>query len=166
MIWDAVVVGAGPAGLSAGFYLSRAGFRTLCLEKERAGGQASHLPRISNYPGFPKGVGGAALMKRFLEQALKYGLKTRKASVRRVEAGRTQTMLLTDRGTVRSRAVILATGSRFLPLGLPGESRFYGRGLHHAVFDRARRFSGRVVGVIGGGETAAHPALALARHAR
>lgn len=166
MIWDAVVVGGGPAGLSAGFYLSRAGFRTLCLERGRMGGQAARLPWLSNYPGFPKGVGGGALMGRFLEQARKYGLKTRRVLVRSVKAGRDGVRLRTDGKAVHARALILATGSRFIPLGLPGESRFYGRGLYHAVFDRADRFAGRTVGVVGGGESAAHQALALARHAR
>ncbi|MBI5243344.1 MAG: NAD(P)/FAD-dependent oxidoreductase [Elusimicrobia bacterium] len=166
MIWDAVVAGGGPAGLTAGFYLSRAGWKTLLIEKDRLGGQASRLEAIQNYPGFPAPVSGKFLMGRLLRQARSFGLRVRKGEVRSVrQAGHGLIVSLRSRA-LRCRAAILACGAGFRPLGLAGEKKLQGRGLYHAAFEEAKRFKGRTVGVVGGGETAAHQALRLARYAR
>lgn len=163
---DVVIVGGGPAGLTAGFYLSRAGFRTALIERAAVGGQAAKIPVIRNYPGFPGGIGGRALMRRIERQALAHGLKIVKGEVVEVSAGRGVGLKLSDGRVVRARAAILATGSDFSPLGAKGEKRLKGRGVGNAVFGSASRYAGKVVGVAGGGEAAAHQALALAEHAK
>ena len=165
MIWDVVVAGGGPAGLTAGFYLSRAGFKTLLIEKCRIGGQAALLGEIHNYPGFPASVSGKVLMGRLLRQAKGFGLRVAKGEVVSVaRSGGGLVVCLPDR-SLRCRAAVLACGAGFGALGLAGEKGFLGRGLHHAAFEKAARFKGRTVGVVGGGEAAAHQALRLARHA-
>ncbi|HAH07320.1 MAG TPA: hypothetical protein DCM05_12500 [Elusimicrobia bacterium] len=158
MRWDAAVVGGGPAGLTAGFYLARAGFKTVLVEKGRLGGQAGRLPLLRNYPGFPAGVTGKALMARFLQQARRWGLRFIKGKVRALRPG-----LSLDLGgrTLRCRTAVLACGAEFKGLGLPSLP-----GLRHAEFERPGRLRGKIVGVVGGGEAAAYQALWLARHAR
>ncbi|MFH1724381.1 MAG: NAD(P)/FAD-dependent oxidoreductase [Elusimicrobiota bacterium] len=171
--WDAVVAGGGPASLSAGFYLSRAGFRVLLVERDRIGGKLARLPMVRNYPGFPDGIKGSLLARRMALQAERHGLSVARGEVSAIEP-RGEGLRLRfapARGRVGAsgvscRAVIVATGSDFLPLGLPGEDAFRGRGLFHAAFGDAARFAGKTVGVVGGGEAAAHQALALAEHAR
>ena len=164
---DALIVGGGPAGLTAGFYLSRAGFKALLLERGRLGGKAARIPTLFNYPGFPRGITGRTLMDRMRRQAGRWGLRTARAEVRALEPRAYGWKALADGGEAYGcRAAILATGTEFLPLKVPREKAFAGRGVHHAVFDKARRYAGRRVGVVGGGEAAAHQALALAKHAK
>lgn len=148
-------------------YLARAGYSTKMVEKDRPGGQARHLGRIENYPGFPRGITGRGLMDRCLRQALRWGMGLCRGEALAVErhAGRFRTRLR-DGGGLESRAVIICTGASFKKLGVPGESGLYGRGIWHAPFARARSFSGQSVAVVGGGETAVHQAIELARHAR
>ncbi|MFH2203556.1 MAG: NAD(P)/FAD-dependent oxidoreductase [Elusimicrobiota bacterium] len=163
---DAVIVGGGPAGLTAGFYLARAGFSTLLLEAGQLGGRAARIPTLHNYPGFPLGIAGRTLMRRMVRQAACWGLDTECAQVRLLEHRADGWRIELAGGEVRrGKAVLIATGTEFLPLGVPGERPLTGKGVRHAVFDNARRYAGRRVGVVGGGEAAAHQALALAKHA-
>ena len=163
--WEAVVVGGGPAGLAAGLCLARSGCRVLLAEKGRLGGQARVLGRIENYPGFPSGVAGDRLMALWVRQARGWGLRTRRAEVRGVRRAGKRFLLRLARGpALAARAVVYCPGARFRDLGLPGESRL--RGVFHAAFDAAPSWRRRTVAVAGGGEAAAHQALALARHAR
>ena len=166
-VWESVVVGGGPAGLAAGLHLARAGYRVLMTEQDRLGGQARLLGRIDNYPGFPSGIDGRRLMERWVRQARRWGLRTRRAQVRGVSRAGGAFVLRLERGRrLTSRTVVYCPGAAFQGLGLSGEGRFWGRGLFHAAFDQAKRWRGRTVAVAGGGEAAAHQALALARHAR
>lgn len=166
-VFDAVVVGGGPAGLTAGFCLSRAGLRTRLIERGAIGGQTRRIPVLRNYPGFPDGIRGERLVRRIERQALEHGLRIQRGEATAVaRANGTLKISLRGAPALRCRAVILATGAEFLPLGLPGEEGLAGRGVYHAAFEEVGRFKGKAVGVVGGGETAAHQALALARHAR
>lgn len=158
---EALVVGGGPAGLAAGLHLARAGYKTLLVEKGRLGGQARLLGRVENYPGFPRGIDGQALMARWAEQARRWGLRFLRAEVRGVRRGDHGFSLRLKGGrAVRAKAVIYCPGARFRSLGVPGEH------LAQAAFDHARRWRGKTAAVAGGGEAAAHQALALARRAR
>ncbi|MBI5630735.1 MAG: FAD-dependent oxidoreductase [Elusimicrobia bacterium] len=164
--WDVVIVGGGPAGLSAGAYLSRAGWRVLLLEKDSLGGQARFIQRIENYPGFPAGISGRILMDRFILQGRRWGLKAVRQAV--TEVARAGGLFRVDAGagTCLARSVIACEGSRFKPLGLPGEAKLLGRGIHHCAFGLTARFSGQIVAIAGSGDAAVHQALLLAAEAR
>lgn len=167
-IWDAVIVGGGPAGLSAGIYLSRLGFETLLLEKAHLGGTARRLEVVENYPGFPEGISGAELMGRFVSQTLRFGLKLKMAEVRRVskKAGLFHLNLKDGAENPKARAVILCAGSEFKRLGLPEEKRLLGKGIFHGAFERASQFLNKKTAVVGGGDAALHQALLLSRYAQ
>ncbi|MCX5797458.1 MAG: FAD-dependent oxidoreductase [Elusimicrobia bacterium] len=167
IVWETAIVGGGPAGLAAGLHLARAGYRVLLTEQGRLGGQARRLGRIENYPGFPSGIDGRRLMDRWVRQARRWGLRTRRAEVRRVRRdGRGFSLRLDGGRSLTAGTVVYCPGAVFRGLGLPGEKRLWGRGLFHAALDQAPLWRGRTVAVAGGGEAAAHQALALARHAR
>ena len=165
--WESVIVGGGPAGLAAGLHLARAGYRVLLVESGHLGGQARGLGRIENYPGFPAGIDGGRLMERWVRQARRWGLRTRHATVRSARRGARGFLLSLDHGrALAARSLVYCPGAPFDDLALPQEKRLRGCGVFHAAFDRASRWSGRTVAVAGGGEAAAHQALALSRHAR
>ncbi len=165
-MWEAVIVGGGPAGLSAGLHLSRAGHRVILVEKGRLGGQARGLGRLENYPGFLS-INSDRLMDRWLRQARLWGLKTCRAEVRRIRRAQQGFLLSLDQGRgLSAQAVVYCPGAIFKDLGVPGEKRLLGRGVFHEAGDEVSRWKGRAVVVAGGGEAAAHQALALARSAR
>lgn len=165
-VWDAVIVGGGPAGLSAGIYLSRLGFQTLLLERDALGGTARKLEVLENYPGFPEGISGAELMGRFVSQALRFGLKLKIAWVRRVSRKAGVYHLEAAGKVFKAKAVILCTGSEFKRLGLAEEDLLFGKGIFHGAFEKAPRFLNKKAAVVGGGDAALHQALLLSRYAR
>ncbi|MDD5630058.1 MAG: NAD(P)/FAD-dependent oxidoreductase, partial [Elusimicrobia bacterium] len=111
-VWETAIVGGGPAGLTAGLQLARAGYRVILAERGALGGQARWLGRIENYPGFPRGVDGGVLMSRWVRQARDWGLRTvhaRVRGVRRVQGG--YSLRLSPGGALRSRAVVYCPGA-------------------------------------------------------
>ncbi|MBI3297190.1 MAG: NAD(P)/FAD-dependent oxidoreductase [Elusimicrobia bacterium] len=159
---DCAVLGGGPAGLSAAFYLARTGLRTTVVEAGVLGGRCAALGLVSNHPAFPEGIIGRELAGRYAAQARAHGASFLAARARSVEERGGGLLVSLDGGALLARSVIVATGSEFLPLGLPEEERFRGRGLEHAPLDAAHLWRGRSVAVVGGGEAAAHQALRLA----
>ncbi|MER5480258.1 FAD-dependent oxidoreductase [Streptomyces sp. NPDC002734] len=171
---DAVVVGAGPAGWTAALYLARAGAAPLVLAGPTPGGRLMDAGPVENFPGFPEGIDGPVLMARMREQAERAGatVVTLDADEIRYAAGDPSARdavheVVTDEGTVRTRAVVLATGSAPRRLGLPGEAELSGgRGIAYCAICEAPLFKGRDVAVVGGGDTAMEWVLALAGHTR
>jgi len=159
-----VIIGAGPAGLTAAIYAMRAGLPCLVLEKAAAGGAMFLTDKIENYPGFPAGVPGPELSRRMEEQARSLGAEFHQDEVERVELeDRTKVVKLASGEFVKSRALIVATGCSPNKLGIPGEDKFYGRGVSYCATCDGAFFKGAEVAVIGGGDAAVQEAIMLAK---
>ena len=155
--FDILIVGGGPAGLTAAIYARRAGKSVLVLEKEAFGGQIASSPRVDNFPGC-YGVSGAELAERLFSQAEALGARLELEEVQAIRPGTPHTVT-TDYGTYTASALILATGMKHRTLGLPGEDALSGVS-YCAVCDGAF-YQGRPVAVVGGGDTALQEALFL-----
>ena len=164
--YDVLVVGAGLAGLTAGMYAARHGLKTAVLEQLIGGAQIINAEKIENFPGFPQGIVGAELAPAVQEQALDAGAETIMAQVSRVRRSGDYKLVSSDAGEFRAKAVIIAAGSHFRRLGIPGEERFEGRGVSHCATCDGPLFNSQVVGVVGGGDSAADEALSLTEYAQ
>ncbi|WP_242394144.1 NAD(P)/FAD-dependent oxidoreductase [Anaeromyxobacter oryzisoli] len=165
---DVVIIGAGPAGLAAAIYAARARLRTLVLDESIPGGQVKTTHKVSNYPGFAQDVEGAALAAAFAAQAQRFGADVRRAVeiTKHDLASPVKTLELDEEETVEARAVIVATGARPRPLGVPGEDVFKGRGLSYCATCDGAYFEGKDIHVIGGGNSAVEESLFLTQFAR
>ena len=158
-MFDVIVVGGGPAGLTAAIYARRANKSVLVLEKGTFGGQITHSPKVENLPGFTE-ISGNAFAERLVEQALAQGAEMEMCEVMKIEDGPVK-KVVTDDGVFESKAVILATGATHRMLGLPGEERFVGEGISFCAVCDGAFYRGRTVAVIGGGNSALQEALLL-----
>ncbi|MFC1892672.1 thioredoxin-disulfide reductase [Chloroflexota bacterium] len=163
--YDVVIIGGGPAGLTAGIYTSRARLKTLLLEKELIGGLVIYAGQVENFPGFPEGISGMELGELMRQQAAKYGLETITAETTRIELQGEQKVLTTTEGRFVARAVIIASGSERQKLGVPGEVELTGRGVAVCATCDGALFADRPVAVVGGGNAALNEALHLAKYA-
>ncbi len=161
---DAIILGGGPAGLTAGIYASRVGLRSLLIERALFGGQMVNATLIENYPGFPQGISGLDLASLMHEQAAKYGLVTTTAEVTGIQASVPHRVVTTDQ-TYEAATVIIAAGSQYRKLDVPGEQRLVGKGISYCATCDGPLFAGEEVAVIGGGDTAISDALELTQHA-
>ncbi len=164
-IYDVVIVGGGPAGMTAGLYASRAGLKTLMIERMIIGGQILTTTLVENYPGFPGGIDGPELMQRFQEHCLEYGLEKRTGDVSNLVDEGDLKLLTVDGEELRSRSVIIATGAEPSKLGLEREEEFTGRGVSYCATCDGAFFRNVEVAIVGGGDTAAEEALFLTRFA-
>jgi len=166
--YDVIVVGAGPAGLAAAIYAARARLRTLVVDESIPGGQVKTTHKVSNYPGFPEDVKGADLAAAFAAQASRFGAEVRRAvEITEHDLGATvKWLVLDEEETVEARAVIVATGARPRPLGVPGEDRFKGRGTSYCATCDGAYFEGKDIHVVGGGNSAVEESLFLTQFAR
>ncbi len=165
---DVAVLGAGPAGLTAGIYLARAGLKAVLLEKLAPGGQAATTDVIENYPGFQAPVGGFRLTENMRQQAQTFGADIRTGEALGIEedpAGGGKRIRLKDE-TLRARAVVVATGAGYAKLGVPGEDRYWGKGISCCATCDGMFYRGKQVVVVGGGDTAVQEALFLTKFAR
>ncbi len=160
---DLVIIGAGPAGLTAALYAGRAGLDTLLLEKMLVGGRILASDIIENYPGFPAGITTQELMKRMQDQLEGLPVKIVNEEVVGLDAGGLK--VKTGSGTYQAKAVIIATGAVSRKLGVAGEDRLTGKGVSYCAVCDAPFFKNKKVMVVGGGNTVAEEALYLARFA-
>jgi thioredoxin reductase (NADPH) len=163
--YEVVIIGGGPAGLTAGLYTSRAGLKSLLVERGMVGGQIINATLVENYPGFPQGIAGAKLGSLMQQQALKYGLEVVAAEVKGTAPGQPYTISTTE-GDFAATAIIIAAGSEYRKLGVPGEERLSGHGVSYCATCDGFFFRDREVAVVGGGDTAITDALELTRHAK
>lgn len=166
MIFDVTIIGAGPAGLSAGLYAARAKLSTIIIEKMYPGGQAAMTYRIENYPGFSNGVGGAELAEAMKSQAEKFGAKIlNNGVVKIVKEDNIFKIILDNDDNVKAKTVILAAGASAKKLDVKGEIEFTGRGVSYCATCDGAFYANKTVAVVGGGDTAIEEALFLTRFA-
>lgn len=162
MKYDVVIVGAGPAGLTAAIYTCRAGWKTAIVEMGAPGGQAASTDIIENYPGFTEGISGPELMINFYNQALRFNCEYIAAEVSAIEATGPLKKVITSQGDLECSAIIIATGASHKPLGVEGEKSLRGRGISYCATCDGFFFRGKKVAVIGGGDSAVKEAIYLA----
>ena len=162
--WDVVIIGGGPAGLSAGLYLARAKQRTILLDKESFGGYIKNIELVENYPGFAEGVSGAQLASEMVLQAMKYGLQFEEVEVIGIEFYSNSRWVTCANGKGYSTAaIIIAGGSTPKKLGVPGEEEFRGKGVINCAFCDGGQFIDRVIAVCGGGDAGVTEALYMTK---
>jgi len=164
--YEAVVIGGGPAGLTAGLYLSRYGLNTLLIERGLYGGQIVNAGRVDNYPGFPGGILGMDLGQLMHDQASKFGLNFATAEVTGLKHEGESFEVATDDEVYSAEVVIIASGSNYRKMGLENEERLTGRGVSYCATCDGFLFRNMDVAVVGGGDTAVTDALELSQHAR
>jgi len=162
---EVIIIGGGPAGLTAGLYASRAGLKSLLVERRIVGGQIVNATLVENYPGFPQGISGAELGSLMHQQAVKYGLEVVTSEVTGITSQESYSIGTTD-GDFKAVAIIIAAGSEYRKLGIPGEERLVGHGVSYCATCDGFFFRNREVAVVGGGDTAITDALELTRHAK
>ncbi|MFB0502158.1 MAG: thioredoxin-disulfide reductase [Candidatus Bathyarchaeia archaeon] len=161
--WDLIVVGAGPAGLTAGLYGARSGLKTLVLEEKTSGGAAAETPLVENYPGFYEGISGRELVEKMTEHCRKVGAKVNELEkVVGLDLKGQKKVVKTDRSAYTASAVIIASGCHYRSLGVSGEEEFRGRGVSYCAVCDGAFFKGGKVLVVGGGNSAAVSAIFLA----
>ncbi len=164
--YDVIIIGGGPAGLSAAIYAGRAQRRVLVLEKGLLGGQVSMTMDIANYPGFPEGIDGPQLAEKMQAQAERYGTEFKVAEAKDIRYSVDQGFeITTGKESLRARAVIIATGSSPKKLGVKGEEELRGKGVSYCGTCDAPFFRGKKIVVVGGGDTALKESLHLTKFA-
>ncbi len=165
--YDAIVIGGGPAGLTASLYLARAGYKVLLLEKYILGGLMAEAVEVENYPGILEPVRGLELAKRMAEQVKKAGVEIHEGeAAEKISLQDEDKLVETGRALYRTKALILATGAEKKKLDVSGEQEFLGRGVSYCAVCDGPLFRGRKVAVIGGGNTAVSEAIYLSRIAQ
>lgn len=160
-MYDIVIVGAGPAGLTAALYARRMGKTVLVLEKSTFGGQITFSPKVENYPGTMQ-MSGNEFADRLVEQVLAQGADIEMETVTAVEDRGAAKLVITEEGSHESRSVIIAAGVRHRQLGLPRENEFVGAGISYCAVCDGAFYKGQHVAVIGGGNSALQEAILLA----
>ena len=165
MAYDVLIIGAGPAGLSAAVYAGRAALKTLLLERSEAGGQMAITLDIANFPGFPDGIDGAELSARMRRHAERFGVEIRQAEARSIERVEDGFLVSGDSERFLGRTAIIATGSSPRLLNVPGEKELRGRGVSYCATCDGPFFRNKEVLVVGGGDAALKESLHLVKFA-
>ena len=161
-IYDVVIIGEGPAGLTAAIYAKRAELSTLLIERFGAGGQILNTYEVDNYPGLP-GISGFELGTKMSEHVDKFGVERITAEVKSIGTGDAVKIISTDAGEYKAHTIIIATGNSPRILGVPGEEELTGCGVSYCATCDGAFFKNRVVAVVGGGDVAVEDAIFLAR---
>ncbi|KPU27072.1 thioredoxin reductase [Caloranaerobacter sp. TR13] len=165
-LYDVVIIGSGPAGLSAALYAGRARLKTLVIEKERTGGQIVTTDEVANYPGSIRNATGPSLIARMVEQVEEFGAQKISDTINEVELEGKIKVLKGEKGEYRAKTVIVATGAKPRQLNCPGEKEFTGKGVSYCATCDADFFTDFDVYVIGGGDSAVEEAIYLTKFAR
>lgn len=166
MIFDIVIIGGGPAGLTAGLYASRARLKCLLIEKGLLGGQVATTELIENYPGFEQGITGVDLSSKMEEQAKKFGLETVQTYVESISVkNKIKTITLEGGGEYEAKSIILGTGAKPTRLGVKGEGKFRGKGVSYCATCDGAFFKGETIAVVGGGNSGVEEAVFLTKFA-
>ncbi len=163
--YDVVVVGGGLAGMTAGMYAARHGLSVGVIERMMGGASIINVEKVENYPGFPEGIMGADLAAMTQEQAMNSGAEFLMGEATGIAEEGDYRVVESDAGRLRAKSVIIAAGSTLRLLGIPGEEEFMGRGVSQCATCDGPLYSGEVVAVAGGGDSAADEALVLAQYA-
>ena len=164
-LWDVIMIGAGPAALSAAIYTTREDLSTLIFEKGAIGGLAAVTDMIDNYPGFPKGVSGLDLADALWAQAERFGTQMELGEVTEIIDQGDHKLLKTTSGDFKAKAVLIATGSDYKKIGVPGEKEFFARGVHYCATCDGAFYRDKHLVVVGGGNSAVQEAIFLTRFA-
>ncbi len=165
-VYDVVIIGGGPAGLTAGIYAGRADLKTVIVEKGLPGGQIAQTDEVENYPGFPEGISGPELANRMAEQAKKFGAEIVMDEVTGLEVQEDGFLVKGFEKNYKARSVIIATGANPKKLGVPGEEKFYGRGVSTCATCDGFFYRDREVVVVGGGDAAVEEGIYLTKFAK
>ena len=163
--WDVVIVGSGPAGLTAGIYTTRGAASTLIIGGSTWGGQLMLTTNVDNYPGFPKGILGPTLMGEMKAQAERFGAKFIGVDLTSIDITKTPFEVIAEDKTYKAKSVIVATGAKTLWLDAPGVGSLIGRGISSCAPCDAPFFKNKKVAVVGGGDSAMEEALVLTKYA-
>lgn len=164
-VWDLVTIGAGPAALSAALYTTREDINTLLFEKGVIGGLAAITDWIDNYPGFPKGIAGLELADNLRLQAERFGAVIELGEVLNITDKGDYKLLDTTSGDIKAKAVLIATGSDYKKIGVPGEAEYFARGVHYCATCDGAFYRDKKLVVVGGGNSAVQEAIFLTRFA-
>ena len=162
-IYDVIIIGGGPAGLTAGLYTSRSRLKSLLIENGLLGGQMTTTELIENYPGFPEGITGDELSRLMEEQAKRFGLEVIPEYVVEVKLEGDKKVVKTEEGNYLSQTLIICTGTEYRKLGVPGEKEFAGKGVSYCATCDGAFFRDNQIVVVGGGDSALTEALYLTK---
>ncbi|MFZ1483877.1 MAG: FAD-dependent oxidoreductase [Candidatus Saccharimonadales bacterium] len=160
---DVIMIGAGPASLSAAIYTTREDIETLLFEKGVPGGLAAVTDHVDNYPGFPEGIAGLELANNLQAQAERFGAKIEYGEVTAIHDEGDWKRLETTSGDMYAKAVLIGTGSAYKKLGIPGEEEYYARGVHYCATCDGAFYREKTLVVVGGGNSAVQEAMFLTR---
>jgi len=163
-IRDVIMIGAGPSALAAAIYTTREDIDTVLYEKSAIGGLAAITDMVDNYPGFPDGVEGLVLAGHLEKQAERFGAQIEYGDVTEIKIDGKYKIVTVDGEPVKAKAVLIATGSDYKKLGVPGEKEFYGRGVHYCATCDGAFYRDKTLVVVGGGNSAFQEAIFLTRY--
>ncbi|CAM3941528.1 thioredoxin-disulfide reductase [Alkalicoccus chagannorensis] len=164
-IHDVVIIGAGPAGMTAAVYTSRANLDTVMLERGMPGGQMANTEEVENYPGYEH-ILGPDLSNKMFEHATKFGAKYKYGDVKEIRDGHAYKTIITGSGEIKTRSVIVTTGAEYKKIGVPGEEELGGKGVSYCAVCDGAFFKEKELVVVGGGDSAVEEAIYLTRFAK